>query len=83
MQSNHNPFPLSGDNFRTVAHVQTELELAVVVLELGFPVECTDAEFAEDYAVAMELFKREIAAEKCTDTVDTRGNLPASLVDDS
>lgn len=74
MQTHDTPFPLGGDNFRTVAHVQTELELAVVVLELGFPVldECTDTEFAEDYAVAMELFKRKIAAEKCTDTVDNR-----------
>ena len=38
MQTHDNPFPLAGDNFRTVAHVQTDLELAVVVLELGFPV---------------------------------------------
>jgi hypothetical protein len=75
MQSNHNPFPLSGDNFRTVAHVQTELELAVVVLELGFPVldDCTDTELAEDYAVAMAEFKRQMAAGECTDTVNFAG----------
>ena len=79
MQSNHNPFPLSGDNFRTVAHVQTELELAVVFLGLGFPVldECTDTELAEDYAVAMVEFKRQIAAGECTDTANFVGTVIA------
>ena len=72
MQTHDTPFPLGGDNFRTVAHVQTELELAVVVLELGFPVldDCTDTELAEDYTVAMAEFQRQMAAGKCTDTVN-------------
>lgn len=70
MQTHDTPFPLGGDNFRTVAHVQTELELAVVVLELGFPVldDCTDTELAEDYAAAMAEFQRQMTGE-CTDTV--------------
>lgn len=69
MQTHDNPFPLAGDNFRTVTHVQTDLELAVVVLELGFPVlDCTDTELAEDYTVAMAEFQRQMAGE-CTDTV--------------
>ncbi len=74
MQTHDTPFPLGGDNFRTVAHVQTELELAVVVLELGFPVldDCTDTELAEDYAAAMAEFQRQMAAGKCTDTVNNR-----------
>lgn len=72
MQTHDTPFPLGGDNFRTVAHVQTELELAVVVLELGFPAldDCTDTELAEDYAVAMALFNQQLAAGECTDTVN-------------
>lgn len=73
MQSNDTPFPSTGDNFSTVAHVQTDLELAVVVLELGFPVlddDCTYGELAEDYAVAMEEFQRQLdAGDKCTGTV--------------
>ena len=73
MQSNDTPFPSAGDNFRTVAHVQTDLELAVVVLELGFPVlddDCIYEELAEDYAVAMAEFRRQLdAGEKCTGTV--------------
>ena len=74
MQTHDTPFPLGGDNFRTVAHVQTELELAVVVLELGFPVldDCTDTELAEDYTVAMAEFQRQMAAGECTDTVNNR-----------
>lgn len=74
MQSNDNPFPRFGDNFRTVAHVQTDLELALVVLDLGFPVlddDCTPEELAEDYAVAMAEFQRQLdAGEKCTGTVE-------------
>ena len=80
MQTHDTPFPLGGDNFRTVAHVQTELELAVVVLELGFPVldDCTDTELAEDYAVAMAQFKQQLAAGECTDTVNFAGSVIAS-----
>lgn len=74
MQSNNTPFPQTGNNFRTVAHVQTDLELAMVVLELGFPVlddDCTPEELAEDYAVAMAEFQRQLdAKEKCTGTVE-------------
>lgn len=73
MQSNDTPFPSAGDNFRTVAHVQTDLELALVVLELGFPVlddDCTYEELAEDYAVVMAEFQRQLdAGEQCTGTV--------------
>lgn len=79
MQTHDTPFPLGGDNFRTVAHVQTELELAVVVLELGFPAldDCTDTELAEDYAVAMALFNQQLAAGKCTDTANFVGTVVA------
>ena len=74
MQTHDTPFPLGGDNFRTVAHVQTELELAVVVLELGFPVleadGCTDEELAADYVIAMQEFKRCLGTAQRTDTVD-------------
>lgn len=79
MQTHDNPFPLGGDNFRTVAHVQTDLELAVVVLELGFPVleDCTDTELAEDYTVAMAEFQRQMAAEGCTDTANFAGSVIA------
>ena len=76
MQTHDTPFPLGGDNFRTVAHVQTELELAVVVLELGFP-DCTDTELAEDYAVAMAEFQRQMAAGERTDTANFVGTVIA------
>lgn len=78
MQSNDTPFPSAGDNFCTVAHAQTDLELALVVLELGFPVlddDCTYEELAEDYAVAMAEFERQL---KCTGTGD--GSLSAIAV---
>ena len=79
MQTHDTPFPLGGDNFRTVAHVQTELELAVVVLELGFPVldDCTDTELAEDYAAAMAEFQRQMAAGERTDTANFVGTVIA------
>ena len=87
MQANDNPFPRSGDNFRTVAYAETDLELSLLVLELGFPVREDDSytydDLAADYAVAMAEFKRQMAAEECTDTANTRGNLPASLVANS
>lgn len=73
MQSNDTLFPQTGNNFRTVAHVQTDLELAVVVLELGFPMlddDCTYEELAKDYVVAMAEFQCQLdAREKCTGTV--------------
>ena len=79
MQIHDTPFPLGGDNFRTVAHVQTELELAVVFLGLGFPVldECTDTELAEDYAAAMAEFQRQMAAGERTDTANFVGTVIA------
>ena len=87
MQANDNPFPASGDNFRTVAYAETDLELSLLVLELGFPVREDDSytydDLAADYAVAMAEFKQQMAAGKCTDTANTRGNLPASLVTNS
>jgi hypothetical protein len=88
MQANDNPFPRSGNNFRTVAYAETDLELSLLVLELGFPVREDDSytydDLAADYAVAMAEFKRQMAAGECTDTVvDTRGNLPASLIANS
>ena len=71
MPANHTPFPLSGDNFRAVAHVETDLELSVMILELGFPMReadscCTDDDLAADYAVAVAAFEQR---EKRTDTV--------------
>ena len=87
MQSNHNPFPTSGNNFRTVAYAETDLELSLLVLELGFPVREDDCytydNLAADYAVAMAEFEQQLATGKCTDTANTRGNLPASLVTNS
>lgn len=87
MQSNHNPFPTSGNNFRTVAYAETDFELSLMILELGFPVHEDDGytydDLATDYAVVMAEFERHKAAEECTDTVDIRGNLPASLVTNS
>ena len=87
MQANDNPFPASGNNFRTLAYAETDLELSLLVLELGFPVREDDSytydDLAADYAVAMAEFKRQMAAEECTDTANTRGNLPASLVANS
>jgi len=87
MQANDNPFPRSGDNFRTVAYAETDLELSLLVLELGFPAREDDSytydDLAADYAVAMAEFKQQMAAEECTDTANTRGNLPASLVANS
>ena len=79
MQTHDTPFPLAGDNFRTIAHVQTELELAVVVLELGFPVldDCTDTELAKDYAAAMAEFQRQMAAGERTDTANFVGTVIA------
>ena len=38
MQANDNPFPVAGDNFRTVARADSDLELSLVILDLGFPV---------------------------------------------
>lgn len=76
MQSNHNPFPTSGDNFRTVALAETDLELSLMILEIGFPVQEDDGytydDLAADYAVAMAEFERQMAAGKCTDTTDNR-----------
>lgn len=77
MQANDNPFPRSGDNFRTVAYAETDLELSLLVLELGFPVREDDSytydDLAADYAVAMAQFERQLAAEECTDTVNFAG----------
>lgn len=76
MQANDNPFPASGDNFRTVAYAETDLELSLLVLELGFPVREDDSytydDLATDYAVAMAEFQRKMTAGKCTDTVNNR-----------
>lgn len=87
MQSNHNPFPTSGDNFRTVAYAETDLELSLSVLELGFPAREDDSytydDLAADYAVVMAEFKQQLAVGECTDTANTRGNLPASLIANS
>ena len=82
MQSNHNPFPLSGDNFRTVVRVDSDLELSLMILELGFPVlgadDYTDEELAADYAIAMQEFKRCLGTAQRTDTVDN--DLIASVI---
>jgi hypothetical protein len=87
MQANDNPFPRSGNNFRTVAYAETDLELSLLVLELGFPVREDDSytydDLEADYAVAMAEFKQQLAVGECTDTANTRGNLPASLVANS
>jgi hypothetical protein len=76
MQSNHNPFPTSGNNFRTVAYAETDLELSLMILELGFPVHEDDGytydDLAADYAVVMAEFERHTAAGECTDTADNR-----------
>ncbi len=79
MPANHTPFPHSGNNFRTVAIAETDLELSLMILELGFPVQEDDGytydDLAADYAVAMAEFERQQA---CTDTVDN--SLSASFV---
>ena len=66
MQANDNPFPASGDNFRTVAYAETDLELSLLVLELGFPVREDDSytydDLVTDYTVAMAEFQRQMAA---------------------
>lgn len=71
MPSHDNPFPSSGDNFRTVARADSDLELSLMILELGFPVwevdGCTDEELAADYAVVLAEFERQ---QGCTCTVD-------------
>ena len=76
MQANDNPFPVSGDNFRTVAYAETDLELSLLVLELGFPVREDDSytydDLVTDYTVAMAEFQRQMAAGECTDTVNNR-----------
>ena len=76
MQANDNPFPASGDNFRTVAYAETDLELSLLVLELGFPVREDDSytydDLVTDYTVAMAEFQRQMAAGECTDTVNNR-----------
>jgi len=55
--------------------VDSDLELSLMILELGFPVleanGCTDEELAADYAIAMQEFKRCLATGQCTDTVDS------------
>lgn len=62
MPANHTPFPLSGNNFRTVAYAETDLELSLMILALGFPAleddSYTDDDLAADYAVAMAEFER-------------------------
>ena len=82
MQANDNPFPVSGDNFRTVAYAETDLELSLLVLELGFPVREDDSytydDLAADYAVAMAQFKQQLAAGECTDTVNFASSVIAS-----
>ena len=76
MQANDNPFPASGDNFRTVAYAETDLELSLLVLELGFPVREDDSytydDLVTDYTVAMAEFQRQMAAGECSDTVNNR-----------
>jgi hypothetical protein len=76
MQANDNPFPASGNNFRTVAYAETDLELSLLVLELGFPVREDDSytydDLVTDYTVAMAEFQRQMAAGECTDTVNNR-----------
>ena len=76
MQANDNPFPASGDNFRTVAYAETDFELSLLVLELGFPVREDDSytydDLVTDYTVAMAEFQRQMAAGECTDTVNNR-----------
>ena len=71
MPANDNPFPRFGNNFRTVAYAETDLELSLLVLELGFPVREDDSytydDLAADYAVALAAFEQQQA---CTDTVD-------------
>lgn len=82
MQSNHNPFPTSGNNFRTVAYAETDLELSLMILELGFPVREDDGythdDLAADYAVVMAEFERQMAAGKCTDTANFVSTIIAS-----
>lgn len=55
--------------------MDSDLELSLMILELGFPVleanGCTDEELAADYAIAMQEFKRCLATGQCTDTVDS------------
>ena len=82
MQANDNPFPASGDNFRTVAYAETDLELSLLVLEWGFPVREDDGytydDLAADYAVVMAQFKQQLAAGECTDTVNFASSVIAS-----
>ena len=76
MPANHTPFPLSGNNFRTVVYAETDLELSLMILELGFPVREDDGytsdDLAADYAVAMADFERQLGAAECTDIADNR-----------
>ena len=82
MQANDNPFPASGDNFRTVAYAETDLELSLLVLELGFPVHEDDSytydDLAADYAVVMAQFGQQLAVGECTDTVNFASSVIAS-----
>ena len=82
MQSNHNPFPTSGNNFRTVAYAETDFELPLMILELGFPMREDDGytydDLAADYAVVMAQFERQMATGECTDTVNFASSVIAS-----
>ena len=82
MQSNHNPFPTSGNNFRTVVYAETDLELSLMILELGFPMREDDGytydDLAADYAVVMAEFERQLGAGECTDTANFAGSVIAS-----
>lgn len=81
MQANDNPFPASGNNFRTVAYAETDLELSLLVLELGFPVREDDSytydDLVTDYTVAMAEFQRQMAAGERTDTANFVGTVIA------
>lgn len=68
MQSHDTPFPSSGDNFRTLARADSDLELSLLILELVSPLlddDCTPEELAEDYAVVMAEFGQQL---ECTGT---------------
>lgn len=80
MQPNDTPFPHSGDNFRTLARVDSDLELSLMVLELAFPVPgadaCPDEELKADYAVAMAEFERQLG---CTCTADSSSSVAPAM----